>query len=140
MLGLLALATAVLAGCSGADGGEASERCRESPRRPPDQAFEAETPGGEAWVLPFGPVPVKVDTEWKLVWRITGEGDLEVAATDPEGASHEPTVGPIPHSGSNFDRPGDEWGTFFRFPTPGCWKVIARRGTTEATLTVRVVE
>jgi hypothetical protein len=135
------LAVAVVAGCSGSGGGgDAEGRCRESPRRPPDQAFEAETTGGEAWVLAIGPVPPEVDTDWKLVWRITGEGEFEVAATDPEGGSHEPTVGPTAHGSSNFDRPGDEWGTFFRFPTPGCWKVIARRGTTEATLTVRVVE
>jgi hypothetical protein len=136
----LVLVVVVLAGCSGSGGEDARARCRESPRRPPDQAFEAETTGGEAWALPFGPVPAEVATEWKLVWRITGEGDLEVAAVDPEGASHEPTAGPTAHGSSNFDRPGDEWGTFFEFPTPGCWKVIARRGTTEATLTVRVVE
>jgi hypothetical protein len=71
---------------------------------------------------------------------ITGEGDLEIAAQDPEETSHGPTQGPTPHSDSNFDRPGDEWGTFFRFPTSGCWQVIARRGATRATLTVRVVD
>lgn len=130
----------VLVGCSGSgDDAAGASACRQSPRRAPDQAFEVETSGGEAWALPFGPVPAKVDTEWKLVWRITGTGELEVSATDPEGGSHEPIDGPIAHESSNFDRPGDEWGTFFRFPTPGCWKVIARRGTTEATLTLRVV-
>jgi hypothetical protein len=129
---------AALTGCTGSDGDAVP--CRESPRRAPDQAFEAAATGGEAWALPFGPVPVEVGVELKLVWRITGEGDLEVEATDPEGGSHEPAQGPTAHESSNFDRPGDEWGTFFRFPTPGCWKVIARRGTTEATLTVRVVD
>jgi len=137
----VALVMVVSIGCSGSGGGDEAPtaRCRESPRRAPDQAFEVETTGGEAWALPFGPVPVEVDTEWKLVWRITGTGDLEVSAIDPEGGDHEPTHDPIAHGSSNFDRPGDEWGTFFRFPTSGCWKVIARRGTTVATLTVRVV-
>jgi hypothetical protein len=100
--------------------------------------MEADAQGGEAWVLGFG--VAKAGEELKLVWRMTGEGDFRVRAVDPEGRSHEPTVGPTAHGGSNFDRPGDEWGTFFDFHIPGCWKLHAERDDTKATLTVRVGE
>ena len=113
--------------------------CRTSPQREPDEAFEADATGGEAWALPFGPVPVRMDTEWKLVWRMTGEGDFGVTAVDPDGGEHGP-VDVTRHEGSNFNRPGEEWGTVWRFPSGGCWTLEAERGDTRATLRIPVVE
>ena len=40
-----------------------------------------------------------------------------------------PSSGPDPHpGGSNWQRPGDEWGTTFDFPQPGCWQLQVTRG------------
>ena len=43
------------------------------------------------------------------------------------------------HGGSNYRRPGDEWGSGYRFPRPGCYRLTARRtvGSAEAWLRVR---
>jgi hypothetical protein len=38
--------------------------------------------------------------------------------------------GPERHSASSYHRPGDEWGTGFRFETAGCWHIhLARTDT-----------
>jgi hypothetical protein len=41
--------------------------------------------------------------------------------------------------GSNYHRPGDEWGSGYRFLRPGCYRLTARRtvGSAEAWLRVR---
>ena len=41
----------------------------------------------------------------------------------------EVAVGTVksPHSGSTYDRPGDEWGTGFLFDEPGCWHIHLQR-------------
>lgn len=139
MVCLAALVTGVTAGCSPTDSSKAEE-CEQSPRRDPDLAFEATAQGGEAWALPIGPVPPSSNEDWKVVWRVTGEGDLRVEALDPDGVSHAPIAGPIRHDSSNFDRPGDEWGTFFRFTTPGCWELSVQRDAVAASVRLLVVE
>jgi len=47
----------------------------------------------------------------KTIWRMTGTGDLSVEATGPRGQTIHPDGVPEPHAGSNWDRPGDEWGS-----------------------------
>jgi hypothetical protein len=66
-------------------------------------------------------------TPIKLVVRITGSGDLSVDMTAPDGTAHGLDWGPEEHTGSNYDRPGDEWGTGFSFDAPGCWALNLRR-------------
>ncbi|MGI5212107.1 hypothetical protein [Plantactinospora sp. CA-290183] len=100
-----------------------------------------DNPQDSLWALLFlrGPEGVRADTEVKIVWRMTGSGDFAIAATGPGGATAEPVWGPTAHGGSNWSRPGDEWGTGWTFPAPGCWTVRATRaGGTAGTLALRV--
>jgi hypothetical protein len=74
----------------------------------------------------------------KIVWRMTGSGPLKLAAYDVHGRK-VPLAWIEPHGGSNYRRPGDEWGSGYRFPHPGCYRLTARRtvGSAEAWLRVR---
>jgi hypothetical protein len=63
----------------------------------------------------------------KIVWRMTGRGPLRLHGIGPGGRGLYPLTGPDMHNGSNWNRPGDEWGTTFRFPVAGCWEIEARR-------------
>jgi hypothetical protein len=80
----------------------------------------------ELWGLIFGPVPMPHGKEQKIVWRMTGEGPLEIKATLPDGTSAK-RVWLEEHGGSSWQRPGYEWGTGFVFPKRGCWKVELKR-------------
>jgi hypothetical protein len=77
--------------------------------------------------LPFAPVPLPVGKEVKIVWRMTGSGPLRITATRSDGMSARRTFGPEEHTGSNWNRPGDEWGTGFVFPEAGCWDLHLAR-------------
>jgi hypothetical protein len=68
----------------------------------------------------------------KIVWRMTGSGDPTFTLIAPDGSSSV-----VPHSelhASNWQRPGDEWGSIFFFPQPGCWQIHVERGTASADL------
>ena len=75
----------------------------------------------------------------KIVWRMTGRGPLKLAAYDANGRRERLAWGPEEHGGSNYRRPGDEWGSGYRFPHAGCYRLTARRtvGSAEAWLRVR---
>jgi hypothetical protein len=77
------------------------------------------------------PVPARHDT--KIAWRMTGSGDVRFQALGPQGQHIAPAWGPEPHMSSTWTRPGDEWGTGFRFPVGGCWTIRVVRGDSEAT-------
>jgi hypothetical protein len=62
----------------------------------------------------------------KIVWRMRGSGDAGYTAIAPNGA-HVPPATVQFHGGSSWTRPGDEWGTEFVFPQPGCWQLHAQR-------------
>ncbi|TDD08803.1 hypothetical protein E1292_10825 [Nonomuraea deserti] len=82
----------------------------------------------ELWGLLFvKKTPLHHGDEIKIVWRMTGEGPLRVKATLPDGAAAKLVWGPEQHDGSTWRRPGQEWGTGFVFPKPGCWKVELTR-------------
>jgi hypothetical protein len=83
----------------------------------------------ELWALLFTS-PIQAGVEVKIVWHMTGTGALGVATVGPKGISARMTAGPQEHGGSNWDRPGDEWGTAFVFQVAGCWDVHADRGGT----------
>jgi len=83
---------------------------------------------GQLWALVFDRVPVPTGRKVKIAWRTTGAGPLRLLAL----GEHEQVVRPhdlIRHGGSNWDRPGDEWGGYFVFPSAGCWDIQARRGS-----------
>ena len=71
--------------------------------------------------------PLRAGEEVKIVLRMTGEGDLEVSPTKPDGSPAEVAWGPEIHGGSNFRHPGEEWGFGVRFSEPGCWTIALSR-------------
>jgi hypothetical protein len=73
------------------------------------------------------PGPVRAGEELKIVWRMTGQGDLSVSYFAPDGRPGVLTFGPERHGGSNYDRPGDEWGTGFALDAAGCWHIHLER-------------
>jgi hypothetical protein len=81
----------------------------------------------ELWGLVFAPVPVPVGQEVKIVWRMTGDGPLQVSVTHSDGTPARRTFGPEEHGGSTWDRPGQEWGTGFVFLKAGCWNLHLAR-------------
>jgi hypothetical protein len=93
--------------------------------------------GATLWALFFAPKAV-AGQEIKIVWRMTGGGDLSMTAAGPGGASAKPVWGPEAHGGSSFQRPGDEWGTGWTFPEAGCWTISATRDPGAARLAIRV--
>jgi hypothetical protein len=99
----------------------------------------------EVWALFFYPLPrgkpisLPSGEELKIVWRATGDGKITIDAEGPNGIRLASLFGPEPHGGSNWDRPGEEWGTGWLFPEPGCWTFhIQRGGEATATLTISV--
>ena len=92
---------------------------------------------GEIWALPFFET-ARVDTDEKIVWRITGEGDeFQAQAQSADGTVIQP-IWVEYHGGSNWQRPGQEWGTGFNFPTPGCWTITVSRGETKGGISLEV--
>jgi hypothetical protein len=84
---------------------------------------------GGSFYAQVGPM-VTADVQEKAVVRVTGQGPLTISAIGPSGQSITPYQ-VEPHTvGSSWDGivPGDEWGTFWVFPGPGCWDVHAVRG------------
>ncbi|HZO71412.1 MAG TPA: hypothetical protein VFB60_04365 [Ktedonobacteraceae bacterium] len=72
----------------------------------------------ELWALLFN--AMNAGQELKIVWRMTGNGDIQAVAQGPHGQTVQPKWVSF-HSGSNWNRPGPEWGTGFVLPEPGCW-------------------
>ncbi len=91
----------------------------------------ARTTCGGAWGLAVeGALPPRPGEKLKIVWRVTGHGPLRVAFTAPDGRRRPLEFGPEQHSASTYHRPGDEWGTGFRFTTGGCWRIHLARDDT----------
>ena len=84
------------------------------------------------------PLPAQVGDQEKIVWRMTGTGLLTLTAIGPDGRHHRLAWGPDAHLGSNWDKPGDEWGAGYVFTTPGCWDLRAVRGDATADVWIRV--
>ena len=98
---------------------------REGPLGPELQGT-ASPPGQQFWGLIMGDLKAQVDI--KIVWRMTGSGGFQLIALGPQGQQLRPKEGPTFHLSSNWnDRPGDEWGSVWRFPVPGCWDIRATR-------------
>ena len=93
--------------------------------------------GATLWALFFSDAVI-AGQEIKVVWRMTGRGGLSISATGPGGKVVMPEWGPESHTGSSWNRPGDEWGTGWVFPVAGCWTINATRTTATGYLVVRV--
>jgi hypothetical protein len=91
--------------------------------------------GGERiWALPFLPGGEWARTDaaafdgvagkvMKIVFRMRAYHAL--SAVGPDGTASKPAWGPVHHSDSNWNRPGQEWGAGFLLSEPGCWRLRA---------------
>ncbi|SCE88464.1 hypothetical protein GA0074696_1441 [Micromonospora purpureochromogenes] len=98
----------------------------------------AGTPG-VLWALLFFPETdgLPAGRQTKIALKVTGTGELTLRATGPDDVTVRPEEFDQ-HDGSNWTRPGDEWGTYWVFPTPGCWTIRADRADgTRAALSLR---
>lgn len=86
----------------------------------------------------FRSPPWEVGQDVKVAWKMRGTRDFDVRAPGPDGETVGPMSGPTGHFGSNWDRPGSEWGTFFTVMSEGCWRLEARRGAAVPTVRVAV--
>jgi hypothetical protein len=84
-------------------------------------------------------IPPKVGDQIKIVWRITGTGQLSLSSHGPGGRRGTLLFGPELHTSSNFTAPGAEWGSGFQFGAAGCWRIAVRRGPTTVVVTLPVV-
>lgn len=100
--------------------------------------LEGTSASARLYGLVFGEYPLKAGHEIKIAWRMTGNGPLRLRAIGPQNQRISPQWGPEPHGSSNWSRPGDEWGSGFRFTRKGCWAVEATRGQATETVTVLV--
>jgi hypothetical protein len=82
---------------------------------------------GEMWALLFFD-KARSNEELKIVWRITGDGAEFHAQAESEKGTIISPIWTENHEGSNWERPGAEWGTGFNFPEPGCWTITVTRG------------
>jgi len=98
-----------------------------------------DSPRGSLWALFFNPVPPPAGKEIKVVWRMTGLGDFTFRVSDAAVMVVPLAWGPMSHSGSNWNHPGDEVGTGFNFPHPGCWDIHVARLDTRGDLWLEVV-
>lgn len=139
LIGAVSLAC-VLSGCDVLnDGRDTSMVCPGSELDEADGALAAVTErGGEIWALPFARYPAPVNEHYKIAFRVVGDGSLFLTAISPDGTTHSPVQGPTRHTGSNWDRPGDEWGSFFLFDQPGCWSIEVERGKTAGSVHILV--
>lgn len=104
--------------------GKATER---SGGRLPTEAFAVPASQGQAWARLFAPQPLRAGDSAKIVVRVTGSGPLRAWATGPGGARVASVPPPSAHLTSTFQRPGDEFGTYFVFPSTGSWTVSFER-------------
>ena len=81
----------------------------------------------QLWALLFQPMVAK--QELKIVWRMTGNGDMQIVALGPRGETIKPKWMQY-HGSSNWARPGADWGTGFILPEGGCWDFHASRTDT----------
>jgi hypothetical protein len=80
----------------------------------------------------LGYPPLRAGQDLKIVWRMTGSGDIRLSVTGPDGEPRRLVFGPDLHGGSTYTRPGEEWGAGYRLTEPGCWHLRAVRGSSVA--------
>lgn len=95
---------------------------------PPSPSLGTDTFGTSAgaylWALAFGSLDGVVGKEKKIVFRMTSAVPRVFYAVAPDGRRVPPNW-VEPHTSSNWNRPGFEWGAGFTFDVPGCWQIHA---------------
>ncbi|SCF14162.1 hypothetical protein [Micromonospora mirobrigensis] len=93
---------------------------------------------GVFWALLFpAEERLRPGRQLKIALKMTGSGALNLRAVGPGDATVEPE-GFDPHGASTWARPGDEWGSYWVFPAPGCWTIHAERADgTRGAITLR---
>jgi hypothetical protein len=119
--------------------GPTRAQCTAQPKPAPGAGGMQEIGGTGLYGLLFTEYPIQKRTEAKIAWRVAGSGPTDIIAEGPGGRALKPLWGPEAHTGSNWDRPGTEWGTGFRFPSAGCWQVVVDTDDGVETAAVRVV-
>lgn len=68
-------------------------------------------------------------TKARIVWKMSdGRGDIKLMATHEDGTQVQPVWGPISRQArTDWNHPGQEWGTEYIFPKAGCWRILASR-------------
>jgi hypothetical protein len=96
--------------------------------------------GARLWGLIMAPhfPPVASKAVVKIVWRMTGSGSLKHVGYSFHGKSIPLAWGPELHGGSNYARPGIEWGAGYRFTTAGCYRLTARRAHGSAVVWLQI--
>ena len=135
-----AVLLAALTACTNSSPRETAEPACDPPDVSPELVVEVPAEGGSVTGLLWDELPAEVGTDLKIVWRVTGTGELTVGSVRPDGSAGELAFGPEPHGSSSFEAPGDEWGTGFRFDVPGCWRIELRRDDVTAAFSLPVVE
>ncbi len=108
-------------------------RCPHTPspghlwKRGPLTEVQGAMEGGSLWALVFASFPLRAGRWAKIVWRTTGDGGLSLAAANAGGVQLLPR-GLIQHTGSDWNRLGEEWGSEFKFPKVGWWDIRPTRG------------
>lgn len=112
--------------------GPAISMCPVTPQTPSSLGLpemHADTIGnGDVWALLLAGSKIPANQDVKIVWRATGSGTFRLVARDDAGTQLSPVSGPDVHLGSNWQSPGEEWGTVFNFPRAGCWQLQVTRG------------
>lgn len=130
MRGVLGILIALAASCSSSPGTKSAAPGSTCQNPSPLSGFEVTgvASTGSLFGLVFAPLPLRAGPDdVKIVWRMTGRGDLRPSVVSPSGRPAELAWGPEPHAGSTYERPGEEWGTGYRFDEPGCWRVSFAR-------------
>ena len=95
--------------------------------------------GAQLHGLVFAQPPLRIGAEpLKIAWRMTGRGPLRARAFGADGREVTLAWGPESHGGSNYHRPGDEWGVGYRLPQPGCYRLTFARSVGRAEAWIRV--
>ncbi len=86
-------------------------------------------PARNLWVLFVNGIPA-ANSDNKIVWRIDTQfvHTPDIIGLGPNGQHLQP-LSIDEHSGSDWNRPGVEWGTVFNFPVKGCWDLHVAAGT-----------
>lgn len=93
---------------------------------------EIEFPASEGtlWALLLAPEgEIHVGAQARILWKMTdGRGDIRLAAVHESGLRIVPSNGPISREyRSQWRHEGQEWGSEFVFPLPGCWRILVSR-------------